>query len=352
MSGTPEFISRRTFVKGAALVGGVLSVGGVYWWLERQLPDFDIVNKVKLPSHSVASDGAYVYFGVGPNPNQPEVPTQLQILDTHEQKIAGVLDVPDDITDIQILGNSAYLNVQKYGLQVADISDPAQPRLTANRDQMEFASGRHHTLAIMPDTQRAYAILGKNLRQIDTTDPSQPISTKTYQLTVEGNSIFPSRTHLLIGTNNGMLVAFDASKDGEPKVAGGIQLGGELRAGTVDKANGLAYVISNWNGPSRIYIVDVLDPANMQLLAVQKELGTGFVNNITLKGHYLYVTTNNSHQPNGGLRVIDVLDPTKPTNIATYETRGSSDVAVVNGLVYLASSDPGLLVLSPSKYKA
>jgi len=48
----------------------------------------------------------------------------------------------------------------------------------------------------------------------------------------------------------------------------------------------------------------------------------------------------------GGLRIIDVSDPTAPSEVGAYDTPGSaSGVAVLGSTVYVADGDGGLLIL-------
>jgi len=70
----------------------------------------------------------------------------------------------------------------------------------------------------------------------------------------------------------------------------------------------------------------------------------GVVMDVALAGEYAYVAAGG-----GGLRVVDVSDPTAPCEVNHYETPGSaSGVALVGEYAYVAAGDGGLRVVNVS----
>ena len=85
---------------------------------------------------------------------------------------------------------------------------------------------------------------------------------------------------------------------------------------------------------------DARDPANIaELGAISGE----FVLAVAVEGNWAWIT-----DADRGVRIIDISDPTSPTEIAAVDTFGSgSDVAVAGGTAFVTSWDGDLRVFAP-----
>ena len=90
----------------------------------------------------------------------------------------------------------------------------------------------------------------------------------------------------------------------------------------------------------RLTILNITDPQNPSVVG-KTSLLQGVVEGVTVSGDYAYVADYKE-----GLRVIDVSDPTSPTEVGYYNTPGyAEDVAVSGDYAYVADGGGGIFIL-------
>lgn len=88
-------------------------------------------------------------------------------------------------------------------------------------------------------------------------------------------------------------------------------------------------------------IIDVSDPAYPKAVGGNP----GYAEDVAIAGHFAYTVGLY-----GGLRIIDVRDPTSPSEVGTYTTPGSVEgVAAAGDYTYMADGDGGMLILLVAK---
>lgn len=112
----------------------------------------------------------------------------------------------------------------------------------------------------------------------------------------------------------------------------------------VSPETGLAVLTHEGSSDSRngVTLLDVTDPGRPEVLARHTKGLEGGVHNVWLDGPRLYVAVRD-----GGLRILDVSDPTTPRELASWYA-GSSvvhDVYVRDGLAFVSHWDAGLVIL-------
>ncbi len=114
----------------------------------------------------------------------------------------------------------------------------------------------------------------------------------------------------------------------------------------VEVEGNIAYVVGRreYHYPRSIYglqVVDVSDPRMPRELSFYKTSGP---REIAVEDGLAYLADGY-----GGLRIIDVADPTSPAEIGSLDTPGAAaDVKIVDGLAYLADSYSGFRIIDVS----
>jgi hypothetical protein len=118
------------------------------------------------------------------------------------------------------------------------------------------------------------------------------------------------------------------------------QIGGAIYAVAIQGS--YAYV---GVGP-RLFILDVADPA-YPLIVGQTAAMSGVVQDVTVAGNYAYVADRGSN--NKGLIIINVADPTAPTEVGFYDAPSDvTRVAVAGNYAYITTESVGLHIINVS----
>jgi hypothetical protein len=142
-------------------------------------------------------------------------------------------------------------------------------------------------------------------------------------------------------------ISFDARVINDVSTTADGKIGVITREGASNRKNGIVFL-------------DLADPAHPKVLSEYTETVTGGVHSAYVNGHYVYLTDDAT----GSLRVIDFADPTKPKEVARWQTenplsrevttpegetfiggRMLHDVQVVDGLIYMGYWRDGLVIL-------
>ncbi len=184
--------------------------------------------------------------------------------------------------DVGAAGNYAYVAAGQYGLRVVDISDPTRPREVGSETAVGWAetiavAGQHAYIGTLPYE-------GSRLQVVNIADPAHPTLVSSLAL--------------------------------EPGVSRDIVV-----------RDGIAYIADEWG----LQLIDVSNPLTPVRLSFT-DLHTGASGQpatvgIDVKGNMAFIA-----QSEGGLLVVDVSDPRKPTLAATYK---SPDILKVVSLVVL-----------------
>lgn len=259
-------------------------------------------------------------------------------------------------------------------LTVLDLTDPGAP---AKRGTLTLSD---QIWDLVVDGERAYVANGfVGFVVVDLADPDAPVVRGTYEVVSQGQTVSVSMAgQLALTTNNQTgLNVFDVSNPAVPRLLGSWLTGGYSRdvAGTAgfglvaDQPDGLhvidisdpdnpleasihfakdettqlvaaagatAYIVDG--GSATIEIVDLGNPTTPVLAGTYQ--APGRVANLAAQGAALYLALGR-----GGLAIVDVSDPSAPRISASYDTPGDARVvAIVDDLVLVADGN-ALLVL-------
>ncbi|MBI4326678.1 MAG: immunoglobulin domain-containing protein, partial [Chloroflexi bacterium] len=236
---------------------------------------------------------------------------------------------------VQAVGNVAYVGDYSGGLQVLDVSNPANIRLL----------GSYNLYWLQNDLQVAgnlayVATYDNGFRAFDVSDPAYIRYLGGYRTRPE--FVVPSAFWgmQLVGNlayvtgPRGGLEVLDVSNPANIRLLGSYSTSG--RAYGVQVVGNLAYVA---NGAPGLIVLDVSNPASIRPVDGFDTAGTAY--RVQVMGSLAYVADGTN-----GLRVLDVSNPTDLRQLGGFDTRGvARAVQVVGNRAYVADSDAGLQVI-------
>ncbi len=282
----------------------------------------------------VKGDYAYCAFNYG-----------LLILDISDinnpQPVSQVFMPDGDAWRIALDSNYAYVADGYGGLQIADISDPAQPSLIGTLE----TSGYCYDVAVLGD----YAILADGpggFLVIDISDRTSPQQVASLSLSAETFAIAIMGDLAYMGCGHDGLKIVDISDISNPYPRGSLGDIGNLF--DLEVRGNYAFLAAEVRG---IFSADISDP-DEPFLASQRISKIGALG-IALKDDYAYVTYGMA----AGLQVFDISDPIVPRHVAQLEIPGSTlGVNVSGNFAFVAGWYSGLQIINISSpdqaYKA
>jgi hypothetical protein len=282
----------------------------------------ELVGRWNSGAGFVATSDDHIYFGGHPglvvaelsDPAAPRVVGEADL---------GLLANPQDFV---VSGGYAYVSSGSVGLQVVDVSDPTAPIVVGRVATPAFAFG-----VALAD---GYAYVGaweSGLRVIDVSDPTAPVEVGFADTPGIAQAVAVSGGYAYVADEGEGLRVIDISDPTAPVEVGFVDTPGYAIGVTV--AGGVAYVSDYDSG---LRVIDVSDPT--------APLEVGFVDTpgeswqSMLAGGLLYLADGPS-----GLRVIDVSDPTAPVEVGSIDTPGDGvGIEVAGGMAYVGDGTGGV----------
>jgi hypothetical protein len=259
----------------------------------------------------------------------------------HAEPYRGLLHVidisnptnPQPVGETQPIGYSPNLAVSGHyayvtgwdGLEVIDVSDPANLRRVAVLDGIEGRLVASGSQAFVADPRAG-------LRVIDISDPTNPQRFGIYDTGREAQAVAASGSYAYLWESSDRLQVIDIRNPAHPQWVGGYD--------TSDWPFGLlvSTTFAYDSDPDETWLVkDVSDPANPRSVGGFKTIASAM--GVVVSGRYAYARVVN------GLEVIDVSDPTHPQRVGGISGFDAMGVAVHGDKVYVAAGAQGLLIL-------
>lgn len=304
----------------------------------------------------------------------------------NSQHVELVTHLEGTATTVTIRGDYAYVGLDKR-LQIFDISNPANPLFLGQSEPLTEESYNDITAIEVVGTYAYVAAQGRGLRILDVSDPTSPTEIGAYQLhdytsivdvAINGDYAY------LAAVDDGWLVVNVADPTAPVLVRPEeIYLGRIVGAAFVDNQLYLTEAPDvPWGCDCGLHILDAANPAaprplsfyntpeaavsvtvvedraylaagDLHLLDISTPTDThklslhytpGFAREVVVSGEHAYVADGE-----GGLRVLNVADPTFPAEVGFYDTPETpgmaSSLALAGEHVYLADEEGGLVVL-------
>ncbi|MBN2291425.1 MAG: T9SS type A sorting domain-containing protein [Pirellulales bacterium] len=304
-------------------------------------------------AQAVVIVGNYAYLA--------DVSLGLQVIDItspSSPSLAGSASTSGQSWDVAVMGDSLYLADGTAGLQVFDISNPASPVSTGTYSTSNAhgvaVSGRHLFVAdtqeglLVFDVTGAPAIVGScgtpgtavqvhiegdfayvadgnsGLQIIDVTDPTLPVPAGGYVTPAKANDVFVTGDWAYVAASLSGVQVFEVSDPTTP-----LPLSGYITPGytnTVLVEGDLLFAGDGFAGLAILTAAEaVAPPESTHVYSTVDEARA-----CALSGNHLYVCLNNSSVTRA-VEIIDVSDPSDPTQTAVFSTFMNPTEIVVDG---------------------
>jgi hypothetical protein len=239
----------------------------------------------------------------------------------------GSYETPSYVRDVSVAGNYAYLVDSHEGLRILDVTNPrfltqvGAVTLPIHQSSSLWGLDVEDNVAYLTD-------FTYGLRIVDVSNPAAPIEvgafgpSNMHEVDVVGEHAYTA------GSPYGIINVSDPTS---PTLTYGYGFGGY----DIEVRQNLAHVAR----PDGVAIFDVSTPS------APREVGTfdtlGLPRGLTAAGDYLYVADQSPYDSTtqAGLRILNVSTPSAPVQVGSYPTaQDVNEVAVVNGYAYLTES--------------
>jgi hypothetical protein len=234
----------------------------------------------------------------------------------HAENVELVGHFGGDIRTVAVQGSYAYVTDNGYGLRVLDISDPANPT------QVGFLPADDAWDIALYGNYAYLACDVLSLWVVDISDPSSPTEVMWYYENpyIEAyRGVAAAEGYLYIADYAWGLRVVGISDPARP---GPVGFCNAIGATDVAVAEGYAYVIDSAHNLLRV--IDVSDPSNPTQVATLETYAWG----VAVAGDYAYVVGNS-------LQVVDISIPSSPNEVSSYPL-GATHVAVAGDYAYVA----------------
>lgn len=233
------------------------------------------------------------------------------------------------IRTVTAQGNYAYIGVGPR-LVVLDISDPASPTVVGRTIPL-----RGIVLDIAVDGDYAYvAAEYGGLRVVDISVPTSPVEIGHYNELGYAVGVAVSQGYVYY-TGWKVLAVLDVSAPSDPILIGHCYLG-DIDADTKGLAvvGSYAYVVGETNNnDGGLWVVDVSEPSNPTEVGFHDTPGSA--ERVTIAENYAYIADGGE-----GLRVVDVTTPSDPVEVGHYVnshpgTGPANAIAIIDDYAYV-----------------
>ena len=286
------------------------------------------------------------------------------------QLVGFVYDV-GSVSDVVVVGTTAYLASDPFGVVVMDVSDPLAPSVVNSQHPLgpagSLALSEDETVAVVTGTPRgtdivdisnalypevlasvegssgdvaiagniAYVTSMGNVNVVDFSVPSNPQVVTTLVTDDIALGIAVSGQTAVVADGFFGLRVVDITNPYAPSIVGSVSLGGI--AAEVAISGNLALVANS--GLGKLQVVDIGVPSNPTLVG---SLNVGSLRHVTASGTTAYVSANGN-----GLVIVDVSNPASPTLVSTHGYYAQS-CAVSDGIAFVALGDFGFTLVDVS----
>jgi hypothetical protein len=326
-------------------------------------------------------------------------PTNVRIYGNHAYVMASLLTVFDLanpisptlashlpaglVADVAVVNNYAY--AAGNGLSIFDVTDPGAPELTGKWNVVAIGSFNQAVAiagnyAYLPD-RSSY-----KLRTIDITSPYTPTQIGRYVLPRAGVDVTTAESYVYAATTDTGLYVLDAGNPANLSVTSVYSISTDVETPSQVVVGNYEYRVTGVVGGWYLQVLDISDPADPKMVGSYSARSESdelrwcyIVVDLAAVGDYAYVAdslmglhvlnvmtptaiseVNVDPEPafavaadedyayvgGGGLRILDVSDPTDLKDVGSYNTAGTVDkIALDEDYIYVSSKEAGLFTL-------
>jgi hypothetical protein len=233
------------------------------------------------------------------------------------------------------------------GLQIFDVSTPAQPTVVGGYDALDGGTGCFvsDNFAYVVGSTESVPPSSGSLQILDITDLARPRWCSSYTTERSVQDIYVSGQMAYLACERSGLHIFDVTTPSQPTLCGSLNT--TSGAFGIHVSEPFAYVAGGEGG---LLVVDVSDPAHPTQCAIFATRNR--TSAVQVAGNLAYITLNSHSTPGTwGLEIVDVTTATAPQRVGFYEhgPYGFFDVHVVGEFAYIAGHlRDGLLIIDVS----
>jgi hypothetical protein len=255
----------------------------------------------------------------------------LNILDN--PSIISVYDALESATAVDVSGSYAYAVSSVSGLQVINITDPANPSFVGT---CSIPGASVHNIHVTENY--AYVADGANgLRIIDITNPAAPYIADTCVTPGTAYDVYVVGDYAYVADNSEGLHVVDIFNSEGATIVGSVKLQTSTSFRAVHVSGVYAFVVDYWSGV--LYKITIVSPTSPNISGWC--LLSTYGNDVFVDGDYAYVAAA------GGLEVISLTGTFRV--VGSADTRGIAwGVHVVGDYAYVATGYKGIQVVDVS----
>lgn len=240
--------------------------------------------------------------------------------------------------DVEVINNIAYMADYSAGLKIVDVSDPSNPSLLGS---FQAPSSQAHDISVVDN--KVYMATGTaGLQIIDVSDSANPSLIGSFSAPHDSMRVVKIVNNVAYTVGNSGLKIIDISNPSNPSLIS--SLNDIVNARDIEVIGNIAYVVN----ASGLKIIDISNPGNPSLINSFDHVS--FLTSIKVIGNIAYVTyEGNSFYFLGRLYIIDISNLNNPSLIVSFRTKGNpSDVEVIGNTAFVANGGYGLQTIDVS----
>lgn len=254
--------------------------------------------------------------------------------------VQGTLEGKSDMLALDVISTTAYVAAGLQGIQVIDVSDPTSPTVQSTRnlpgittDVQGATGGSGETLA--------YAAAGTSgLHVLDVSTPLSPTLRSSYDTPGSALAVELVGTYACVADRDSLLILDTATMT--PTLLGSLPLPEGANARGLQAQGNMLYVADSGQEEGGLKLVDISNPTNPTLVASVSFPAPAAATAVHITGNLAYVATRS-----GGVYLVDVSNPASPLIHSSYDTPGSAHALQRSGAyLYVADYDGGIQILT------
>ncbi len=310
--------------------------GGVMHILNLENPlNPDEVGSCDTPGKIVGLEGNYAFLVSG------DELIVVEITDPTEPRVACRYNLPEGSTGVIVEGNYGYCAYNRRGddgaswsvFNVLDLSDPERPR------RIGTSYGQYGVRHIALVGEICIATLEHNgFHVFDVSDPSHPENVLYYEMpnsSISSLIIDGQYCYVACRTDRrGEIRVLDIEDPTSPRRIGSCDISVSYSTKVLAVVGDLCYI----NGNGGLQVVDVSNPRRPSVLGIYY-LDSPMPLEVAVAGNLCYVGCKDyiDGETVGSLHIVDISEPSEPREVGFCDVQGSpEDVEVVGDYCYMA----------------
>ncbi|WP_096894906.1 Ig-like domain-containing protein [Candidatus Scalindua japonica] len=245
--------------------------------------------------------------------------TAVFTVETFSPTPLSYVDISGFANNVDVGGDYAYVAAGSTGLQVVDVSDRVNPAVVASEDTLGNAND------VKVDGALAYIADGvSGLQIMDISNPLDPVTVGSVDTPGDAYDVAVSGIYAYVADGNAGLQIINVSVSNNPVIEGTVVTSNIAKGVDIDPEGNLAVVA---DGSAGVQVIDITTPSNAGIIGTVDTNGNA--RDVVLRNSIAYVSDYT-----GGLKAVNISNPTTPTIAKSVEGNYLMDAALFDSLVF------------------